>query len=79
MAQSTSLAEHYRRHRRAMTLALELHCTPAEAQAELDRRAARAAWEATRQRLEVRMAAGPRAGAIAAPAEPRDEPWMMRD
>ena len=35
MARSTSIAEHYRAHRQAFELALELGCTPKEAEAEL--------------------------------------------
>lgn len=83
MARNASLAERYRAHGEAFRLALELGCTPREAECELERRAAHARWEETRNRLAARMNAAPRAQ-ISAPMPDRDgparnEPWMMRD
>lgn len=78
MAQS-NLAERYRAHRRAMELALELHCTPNEAKAELARREARARWEQTQRTLRAKVRPA-RAARPAAAAQPLPEqPWMMRD
>jgi hypothetical protein len=51
MARQASLAEYYRAHREAFTLALELKCTPREAEIELKRRAAREA----RERLDAKL------------------------
>ena len=67
-------AEHYRRHRLAFTLALELGCTPKEAEEELARRESRARWEQTNARLEAARNAPPA-------HQPPDwtAPWMMRD
>lgn len=48
-----SLAERFRAHREAFALALELGCTPAEADAELARRAAKARWQDSTQRLHA--------------------------
>lgn len=76
-----SLAERYREHRAAFSLAQELRCTPAEAVAELKRRAARERWEATRVRLESKMAPSP----LPVPIDGHEEatapgrPWMMED
>lgn len=81
-----SIAERCRQHREEMLLARELHCTPAEARAELTRRAARARWQEAERRLAQRMRcdrAGPSltAGQMfdyeARRADP--QPWMMRD
>lgn len=69
-----SLAERLRAHREAFELALELGCTPREAEEELARRAARKRWEESRDRLAAKRNARP---------ERRfadwDTPWMMRD
>lgn len=73
MARSTSIAEHYRAHRQAFELALELGCTPKEAEAELARRAARDRWLATRRKLQAKMEA---------PLRQRpawNAPWMMQE
>lgn len=80
MAEKPSLAEHYREHREAFLLALELGCTPRKAKTILrDRARAR------------RRACGTRAPETAAESElePLDRapadfsewraPWMMRD
>ena len=72
-----TLAERYRAHRQAFELALELGCTPAEAAAELDRRAARARWEQAERRLRARIDSPLRIPSRARP--PEDAPWMMRD
>lgn len=79
MAQSSNLAERYRAHRRVMELALEMHCTPNEAKAELARREARARWEQTNRTLRAKVRPA-RAVRAATPAQPQPEqPWMMRD
>ena len=70
-----SLAEKYRAHRKAFTLALELDCTPAEAAAELARREARECWEKTEARLLAKCGGMPDASVRG----PKSEPWMMRD
>lgn len=75
-----SLAERYRAHNAEMRLAMELGCTPKEARAELDRRAAQERWTETRRRIASNGAR------IEARRQERvrlrdlpDEPWMMRD
>jgi len=72
-AKPETLAERYRRHRRAFRLALELGCTPKEAELEIERRETRARWQRAQERLQTAMA-GPRRGP--APAGAR---WMMQD
>lgn len=75
-ASRLSPAERYRAHRAAFELALELGCTPKEAEAELARRAARQRWEESRDRL-ARKVAGERR-----PNPPRNDipaPWWLRD
>ena len=71
MAQKATTAEYYRHHRQVMELALEMHCTPREAAAELARREARQRWQQVEDRLLSRFR----------PAEPAisDDRWMMRD
>ena len=49
-----SLAERYRAHGEAFVLALELGCTPREAEAEIRRRQARLRWLAGEQRRQAR-------------------------
>lgn len=68
------LAEQYRRHREAFTLALELGCTPKEAEQELKRRAARERNQAAQQRLAQKMAGD-------APKQTAEIPqhWWMKD
>lgn len=76
MARPASLAEHYRAHRAAFALALELGCTPKEAADELRRREARERDQTTTARLHAKM------NAPSAPIHrdlPADAPWMMRD
>ncbi len=68
------LAEHYRRHREAFMLALELKCTPKEAQEELRRREARERARQAQHRLAKKMAATPDDRATETP-----QPWWMRD
>ena len=83
MARPASLAEHYRAHREAFALALELGCTPKEAERELLRRRAREQAEESQRRLAAKRHAPlvPGIAALAAPdrAQGRDAPWMMRD
>ncbi len=78
-----SLAEHYRAHRQAFTLALEKGCTPREAEAELARRAAHDRWKnvaakcrAKRSQSEPSIATDIRAGHE--PEETRG-PWWQWD
>lgn len=69
-------AERWARHREAMLVALELGCTPREAEAEIARRKARSRWEETRARLEAKRAGRP----LPPPAsELRPLPWWQRD
>ena len=73
----TSLAQRYRAHREAFTLALELGCTPREAEAEIARRKTRLRWLAAQQRLQARTQSRE---PIFTPDAARDPaPWMMRD
>jgi hypothetical protein len=76
MAPPKSLAEHYRAHRAAFELALELGCTPKEAADELRRREARARDREAMARLQAKMNA-PLAPHYREP--PADAPWMLRD
>lgn len=81
-ASTTSLAEYYRRHREAFELALELRCTPKEAERILRRRT-------TVRRAACGRLAPPAQAAPSTDIEPiepepseyRDwsAPWMMRD
>lgn len=75
-AKRPSAAERYRAHRAAFELALELRCTPREAEQELARRAARRAWEESRDRLNRKIAGH------AQPHPPSNEdpplPWWQR-
>lgn len=48
------LAQRLREHRELFELALQLGVTPAEARAHRDQAAARARWEATRDRLNAK-------------------------
>lgn len=76
------MAERMRRHRAAFTLALELRCTPAEAEAELARREARARWEATNARLQAKMngrSCQPPPPAPAPSAAQEPPRWMLFD
>jgi hypothetical protein len=68
-------ADYYRAHREAFTLALELGCTPAEAELELATRRSRERWRAAQQRLDRKSSAAP------APrlADNWNAPWMHRD
>lgn len=83
MARFASQAEYYRHHRRCMTLALELRCTPAEAELELEKRAVAERFRETHERwLAAQWRPRRTAPGTVAPdagAEPRNEPWMMRD
>ncbi len=70
-----SLAEHYRAHRKAFELALELDCTPAEAAAEIARCEARDSWKKTEARLMAKRGGMTDVSTSGA----AEEPWMMRD
>lgn len=72
---SASLAERYRAHRAAFELALELRCTPKEAEAELARRAAHQNWQQGHARLEALK----NAPLHRAEPEPPPQPWWLRD
>ena len=75
MPRFASEAERLRHHRQCFTLALELGCTPREAEATLRKREALARIEDGKRRLAA-MTAAP----MPAQFGPlRDEPWMMRD
>lgn len=73
-----SLAERYRAHRAAFTLALELGITPREAEAMIRQREARLRWLGAEQRRQARLHT-PFASQAPAPDERDPEPWMMRD
>ena len=74
-----SLADRMRQHREEFELALQMHCTPAEARAELDRRAARRRWEETSQRLSRAVARRDCATAKMTAAADWSAAWMLRD
>ncbi|WP_298165351.1 hypothetical protein [Novosphingobium sp.] len=71
-------AERWRRHRAAFNLALELRCTPAEAEQELQRREARAKWEASNARLQAKMNGHPPPWPPHAPRPPAPPPSPPR-
>lgn len=83
MPRAASLAEHYRAHREAFALAMELGCTPKQAERELQRRRAAAEAREAQRRLAAKQHAPlvPGIAALAAPdrTQGRDAPWMMRD
>lgn len=70
-----SLAERYRMAREAFELALELGCTPKEAEREMKRRRAAEDHQETTRRLAAKMAAP----LIRTASPVGDQPWMMRD
>lgn len=72
-------AERLRRHRAAFELALELRCTPADALKELERREARAKWEASNARLQARMNGHPPPAPPPPPPGREPPPWMLFD
>lgn len=74
-----SLAEHYRAHREAFTLALELGITPREAEIEVRKRQARLRWLAGEQRREAREQAPFTPNAASRDERADSQPWMMRD
>ncbi|PIW54618.1 MAG: hypothetical protein COW16_10545 [Sphingomonadales bacterium CG12_big_fil_rev_8_21_14_0_65_65_10] len=73
-----SLAARYREHRRVFEYALDKGITPKEAEAELERKAARERWERIRDRLEAAQVQPTTSGGPHGPA-PSDAAWMMRD
>lgn len=80
-----SLAERYRAHRAAFQLALQLGCTPKEAEAELAKRAdqekrqsAHAEWLKGRARLEA-LKNTPLRPIHCADPEPPTQPYWLRD
>jgi hypothetical protein len=83
MARSASLAEHYRRHRAAMELALEMNVTPREAEQLLRAREGREHLDALRKRRDTPLepAPAPRLTREIDNNEPGDRPapWWLRD
>ncbi len=77
MPRPQTQAEKWRAHREAFLLALELGCTPKEAEREIARIKAREADRAASDRLAAKLAT-PIMPALQQPRD-RDEPWMMRD
>lgn len=73
-----SIAEKYRAHREAFLLAQELGCTPREAEAEIERREARARWKDSAARLAAVRHRPPPPISGADPEPPR-EPWWKKD
>ncbi len=73
--QRVSLAERLRAHREAFELALELGCTPKEAEQEIARRKAAAQAREARARLLAKVNAAPRPRQH----ENWNAPWMMRN
>lgn len=73
--QRVSLAERLRAHREAFQLALQLGCTPKEAEQEIARRKTAARSREVRARLAAKMNAPPRPRQH----ENWNAPWMMRD
>ncbi len=67
-------AEYYRHHRKVFLLALELGCTPIEAETEMRRIEQRERQRAAERRRVPRIDAP-----IASLADTWDAPWMMRD
>ncbi len=80
MARYASEAERLRAHRRAFELALELGCTPREAEQEIARIEARERHRARADRLAAKMAAPLTAAPIhmAEPEGPR-RPWYVEN
>lgn len=80
MARFASQAEYYRHHRRCFEHARAHGITPRMAEIEFQRDAAQAKHKAVLTQFErdraQRVAPAPDAGAD---AEPREQPWMMRD
>lgn len=80
-------AEKWRRHREAFTLALELGCTPREAEAKIREIEARAEARAILARIHAKQAlieARQRARQVpadfsGAESDRDPQPWMMRD
>lgn len=68
-------AAYYRAHRAAFTLALELGCTPKDAEDEMRRRHARERDRAAQQRLDFKINTAP----LPRPADNWGAPWMLRD
>jgi hypothetical protein len=81
MAGQRSLAEHYRAHREAFTLALQLKCTPREAELEIKRQAAKACRERLDAKLHAPVVPGMPELALGSghdPDAPRDPYWLDR-
>lgn len=67
-------AEYYRHHKRCLDLAIELGCTPREAECEIRRAEAKARWATTEADLRTK------ARIAEADQQPvNDERWMMRN
>ena len=83
MGRYASEADRLRAHRAAFTLALELGCTPKDAEAELRRREGLASIEAMRRQMAAMEAARLPLTAEEVMGEPMadldPQRWMMRD
>lgn len=77
MARAHSEAERLRAHGEAFRLALQLGCTPKEAENELRVRRAQAQSEELTRRLQAKM--GAPIARLQADDERPSEPWMMRE
>lgn len=80
IAHAAGMAERFRAARERFELALQMGCTPAEAQVEIERRRARERWEQVDRRLAARRAARPTAPSTpAAAAAPTSPLWWLND
>ena len=77
--QFATQADYYRHHRKCFELALELGCTPAEADKELRRIEARERDRAAMDRLEAKRNAAPTAPAGPTDFRRWDAPHMLRN
>lgn len=75
MARHATEAERLRAHGAAFELALELGCTPKEAEIELRRRARLASIREKQRQIAAMQAHSPAARSAPLP----EAPWMMRD
>ncbi|MEQ1499174.1 MAG: hypothetical protein ABL914_10970 [Novosphingobium sp.] len=75
MARYATEADRLRAHNQAFKLAMELGCTPKDAEVELRRRAGLASIEEKRRRMAAMQARSPR---VQSPIV-ADDRWMMRD
>lgn len=77
---AAGMAERFRAARERFELALELGCTPAEAQTVIDRRRARERWEEVDRRLTARRSTPPTAPSTPATADAPTRPlWWLNN